>query len=91
MLISCRKTKDILWASKLYPVLAVSVFLQLSEGDEVDIIKGASITNPNFLTVSRVVIMKIGGYDEDAEKFVVKLRKFPNLLIEKYDDFQQED
>ncbi|XP_063609785.1 uncharacterized protein LOC134783716 [Penaeus indicus] len=59
---------------------------QLQEEDEVDIIKAVSSKNPAFLDISRVVVLSIGSYNEDTDKIQVRLRKYPQLLVEKYED-----
>lgn len=59
---------------------------QLQEEDEVDIIKAVSSKNPAFLDISRVVVLSIGSYNEDTDKVQVRLRKYPHLLVEKYED-----
>nr|XP_045594107.1 mitochondrial transcription rescue factor 1-like [Procambarus clarkii] len=64
---------------------------QLLEGDEIDVIKGPCDQNPDLLNISRVVILKVGNFDEDSDKVMVKLRKYPQLLIEKYSDYKCED
>ncbi|XP_050533768.1 mitochondrial transcription rescue factor 1 [Daktulosphaira vitifoliae] len=55
----------------------------LDVGDEVDLIKGSSPSNPNFLLVSRVEILSA---NLDGHELLVKLRKFKNLLIDNYPD-----
>ncbi|XP_042885582.1 mitochondrial transcription rescue factor 1-like [Penaeus japonicus] len=59
---------------------------QLQEEDEVDIIKSVSSKNPAFLDIARVVVLSIGNYNEETDKVQVRLRKYPNLLVEKYED-----
>ncbi|XP_047473621.1 mitochondrial transcription rescue factor 1-like [Penaeus chinensis] len=59
---------------------------QLQEEDEVDIIKAVSSKNPALLDISRVVVLSIGSYNEDTDKIRVRLRKYPQLLVEKYED-----
>lgn len=55
----------------------------LDVGDEVDLIKGPSPKNPEFLLVSRVEVLSA---NLDGDELLVKLRKFKNLLIENYPD-----
>ncbi|KAG7171456.1 mitochondrial transcription rescue factor 1-like [Homarus americanus] len=64
---------------------------QLHEGDEVDVVKGPSSVNPDFLNISRVVIVKVGKYEEDSDKVSVKLRKYSQLLVDKYEDYARDD
>lgn len=51
-------------------------------GDEIDIVRGASLSNPDFLTVSRVEILSTS---ERSEGLSVKLRRNKSLTIENYD------
>lgn len=55
----------------------------LEVGDEVDLVKGHSPNNPDFLLVSRVEVLSAELDDDELE---VKLRKFKNLLINNYDN-----
>lgn len=55
--------------------------MHLSEGDEIDVIRGFSSQNPSLLTVSRVEIL---GATEKEENIAVQLRRFKTLLIENY-------
>lgn len=55
----------------------------LEVGDEVDLIKGPSPNNPDFLLVSRLEVLSSKLDDDELE---VKLRKFKNLLIDNYDN-----
>lgn len=52
-------------------------------GDEIDIIKGASVSNPNFLTVSRVEVLDIKPKNEG---YTVRLRRCKSLTIENYEE-----
>ncbi|KAJ3642213.1 hypothetical protein Zmor_025016 [Zophobas morio] len=54
------------------------------EGDEIDVVKGASVTNPNFLTVARVEVL---GVTDKGETVSVKIRRCKNLAVEKYEDY----
>lgn len=56
---------------------------QVKEGDEVDVIKGINVNNPNFLTVGRVEVLSV---KPKGESFLVKLRKSKSLTIENYQD-----
>ncbi|CAG9862345.1 unnamed protein product [Phyllotreta striolata] len=51
------------------------------EGDEIDVVKGVSPTNPNFLIVARIEIVEVKGEDESIN---VKLRRCKALTIENY-------
>nr|CAI5864428.1 unnamed protein product [Callosobruchus analis]CAI5864430.1 unnamed protein product [Callosobruchus analis] len=62
-------------------VLKKSVAVQ--ENDEVDIIKGFSISNPDHLIVARVEVLSVKAVPEE-EKISVKLRRCKNLVIENY-------
>lgn len=64
---------------------------QLEEGDEIDVIKGISSSNPDLINVARVVIIKVGSYDEDSDKRTVKLRRYQDLLIRKYEDSKYDE
>lgn len=55
--------------------------LQLSIGDEIDVIRGFSSQNPSLLTVSRVEILEAIGKEENI---AVQLRRYKALLIENY-------
>lgn len=53
------------------------------EGDEIDVIKGPDVSNPNFVTVARVEILSVKAKDETI---VVKIRRCKSLSVEAYDD-----
>lgn len=55
----------------------------LEVGDEVDLVKGLSSNNPDFLVVSRVEVISV---ELDGDELEVKLKKFKNLLIDNYDN-----
>ncbi|XP_011190407.2 mitochondrial transcription rescue factor 1 [Zeugodacus cucurbitae] len=55
--------------------------VQLDVGDEIDVVRGFSQTNPTHLVVSRVVILDV---DERDEGYSVQLRRYKSLLIENY-------
>ncbi|XP_061394831.1 mitochondrial transcription rescue factor 1 [Musca vetustissima] len=55
--------------------------VQLHDGDEIDVIRGFSQTNPSHLVVSRVIILAVA---EREEGFSVQLRRYKSLLIENY-------
>jgi len=50
-------------------------------GDEVDLIKGPSPNNPDFLLVSRVEVLSA---KLDGDELDVKLKKYKSLLINNY-------
>lgn len=52
-------------------------------GDEIDLVRGPSPNNPDFLIVSRVEVI---SSKLDGEELEVKLKKFKSLLINNYDD-----
>nr|XP_046489172.1 mitochondrial transcription rescue factor 1 [Neodiprion pinetum] len=58
---------------------------QLYIGDEIDLIRGPSPTNPNFLLVSRVQLLDAKG-DNENENIRVKLTRHKSLVIENYDE-----
>lgn len=55
----------------------------LQVGDEVDLVKGPSPNNPDFLLISRVEVLSA---KLDGDELEVKLRKFKNLLINNYEN-----
>ncbi|XP_004523061.1 uncharacterized protein C6orf203 homolog [Ceratitis capitata] len=55
--------------------------VQLNVGDEIDVVRGFSQTNPTHLVVSRVIILDV---DERDEGYSVQLRRCKSLLIENY-------
>ncbi|GBP08081.1 Uncharacterized protein C6orf203 homolog [Eumeta japonica] len=61
-------------------ILKKSVGVNL--GDEVDLIKTVSASNPDHLHVARVEILKITPKEESIK---VTVRRFKNLLIENYE------
>lgn len=52
-------------------------------GDEVDLIKGPSPNNPDFLLVSRVEVLSA---KLDGDELYVKLKKYKSLLINNYEN-----
>lgn len=52
-------------------------------GDEIDLVKGPSPNNPDFLLVARVEVLSA---KLDGDELEVKLKKFKNLLIDNYDN-----
>ncbi|XP_062124495.1 mitochondrial transcription rescue factor 1 [Drosophila sulfurigaster albostrigata] len=55
--------------------------VQLDVGDEIDVIRGFSQTNPSHLVIARVVILSAA---EREEGLSVHLRRYKSLLIENY-------
>jgi len=60
-----------------------NVSLQLHVGDEVDVIRGLSPMNPEFLLVSRIEILSVKAGEENI---VVKLRRLKSLIVENYSE-----
>ncbi|XP_076265164.1 mitochondrial transcription rescue factor 1 [Rhynchophorus ferrugineus] len=54
----------------------------IHEGDEIDIVKGPDVRNPNFITVARVEILTLKAKEESI---AVKIRRCKSLSIEAYD------
>ncbi|XP_019870618.2 mitochondrial transcription rescue factor 1 [Aethina tumida] len=83
--ISRNKIETIFYESKIrlngQKVLKKSVTVK--EGDEIDVIKGLSVNNPNFLTVARVEVLFAAEKDENIS---LKIRRNKSLLIENYED-----
>ncbi|XP_025424930.1 uncharacterized protein C6orf203 homolog [Sipha flava] len=52
-------------------------------GDEIDLVKGPSPNNPDFLLVSRVEVLSA---KLDGDELEVKLKMYKNLLINDYDN-----
>jgi len=52
-------------------------------GDEVDLVKGPSPNNPDFLLVSRVEVL---SSKLDGDELEVKLKKYKSLLINNYEN-----
>ena len=61
----------------------VHVSLQLHVGDEVDVIRGLSPMNPEFLLVSRIEILSVKPEEDNV---AVKIRRFKSLTIENYSE-----
>lgn len=57
-----------------------------NEGDEIDVIKGPVLNNPNLLTVARVEVLKV---TPKSETIAIKVRRNKNLMIDKYEDFDK--
>lgn len=64
------------------------LLFQLKLEDEVDIIKGVSPVNQEYLSISRLVILsaKEKDSDDNGEGIVVKLQKYKTLYVENYED-----
>jgi hypothetical protein len=59
------------------------VSFQLHVGDEVDVIRGLSPVNPEFLVVSRIEILSVKTREENI---AVNVRRFKSLVIENYSE-----
>ena len=59
------------------------VSFQLHVGDEVDVIRGLSPVNPEFLVVSRIEILSVKTGEENI---AVNVRRFKSLVIENYSE-----
>ncbi|XP_067629434.1 mitochondrial transcription rescue factor 1 isoform X1 [Eurosta solidaginis] len=55
--------------------------VQLNVGDEIDVIRGFSHSNPSHLVVSRVIVLDFSNREEG---YSVQLRRYKSLLIENY-------
>ncbi|XP_034487427.1 mitochondrial transcription rescue factor 1 [Drosophila innubila] len=55
--------------------------VQLEVGDEIDVVRGFSQSNPSHLVIARVVILSAA---EREEGLSVHLRRYKSLLIENY-------
>ncbi|XP_039966877.1 mitochondrial transcription rescue factor 1 [Bactrocera tryoni] len=55
--------------------------VQLDVGDEIDVVRGFSQTNPTHLVISRVVVLDVNERDEG---YSVQLRRYKSLLIDNY-------
>lgn len=56
--------------------------LTCSIGDEIDLIKGESPTNPNHLLIARIEIIST---KPKLDGIIVTMRRFKSLIVEKYD------
>ncbi|XP_067629435.1 mitochondrial transcription rescue factor 1 isoform X2 [Eurosta solidaginis] len=54
---------------------------KLNVGDEIDVIRGFSHSNPSHLVVSRVIVLDFSNREEG---YSVQLRRYKSLLIENY-------
>ncbi|KAJ8938678.1 hypothetical protein NQ318_004478 [Aromia moschata] len=54
---------------------------RISEGDEIDIIKGVNVNNPDFWTVARIEVISFAPKEESIS---VKLRRCKSLTVENY-------
>lgn len=57
--------------------------LQMEVGDEIDLIKGPNAMNPDFLDVSRVIVIA-ADYQADLERVAAILKRYKSLTIENY-------
>lgn len=71
----------VLHLSIVHLKLLISLYFQLKDGDEIDVIRGFSQTNPSHLVVSRVMIL---SSSEREEGLSVHLRRYKSLLVENY-------
>lgn len=55
--------------------------INVQEGDEVDLIKGFSPTNPDHLNVARIEVLSATAEDD---KVIVKIRRFKSETVENY-------
>nr|CAH1156232.1 unnamed protein product [Phaedon cochleariae] len=55
--------------------------ITVQEGDEIDMIKGVNVDNPNFLTVARLEIL---SSVQTENKLTVKIRRCKSLTVEDY-------
>ncbi|XP_066154901.1 mitochondrial transcription rescue factor 1 [Euwallacea fornicatus] len=53
----------------------------VQEGDEIDLIKGPDLKNPNFIDVARVEILSLKPKEESIQ---IKIRRYKSLNIEAY-------
>ncbi|XP_064488846.1 mitochondrial transcription rescue factor 1-like [Ornithodoros turicata] len=64
--------------------------MQVDVGDEIDYIVGFMSENPDMMQVHRVTVLKIfTDRLTDSGKFKVLLRRQRNLVIEKYEDYEE--
>jgi len=52
-------------------------------GDEIDLVKGPDLKNPNFINVARVEVLSVKP-GEDEESISVKIRRCKSLTVESY-------
>ncbi|KAL1465664.1 hypothetical protein WDU94_005216 [Cyamophila willieti] len=86
--IARNKIEKLFYESKIringYKVLKKSHNVAL--GDEIDIVKGFSQSNPQFLVVQRVKILAASDPTSDNEgNLVLKVRRYKSLLIDNYE------
>ncbi|XP_022910738.2 mitochondrial transcription rescue factor 1 [Onthophagus taurus] len=53
----------------------------IQEGDEIDVIKGVDMKNPNFLVIARVEVVQAQPQEDNIK---VKLRRNKSLIVENY-------
>lgn len=56
---------------------------QVEVGDEIDVIKGLSVSNPDFLQIARVEVLDIA---KKGEELAVKIRRCKSLTVENYEE-----
>lgn len=60
---------------------------QVALGDEIDIVKGFSSSNPKFLIVQRVKILAAAEpSDDNNENTALKIRRYKSLTIDNYEE-----
>lgn len=59
--------------------------VSVKENDEIDVIKGVSTANSEFLVVARIEILSCAATD-DGEAIEIKIRRCKSLTIENYND-----
>lgn len=52
-------------------------------GDEIDLIKGSNAMNPDFLDISRVIVIA-ADYQADLERVAAILKRYKSLTIDNY-------
>ncbi|XP_046980095.1 mitochondrial transcription rescue factor 1 [Schistocerca americana] len=57
--------------------------VHVNVGDEIDIIRGPSSSNPDFLVVTRIELLSAAPKDDSV---VVHLKRHKNLVVENYDE-----
>lgn len=81
--IARNKVETLFYESKIRvngeKILKKSVMVR--EGDEVDLLKGPDLKNPNFMTVARVEVLSIKPIGDSIS---VKVRRYKSLTVEAY-------
>lgn len=62
--------------------------MQVSLGDEIDLIKGFSPVNPKFLLVQRVKVLAASdpSTNDDEDNITLKIRRYKSLTIDNYEE-----